>query len=529
MPDTTAHFIRNTRNSIANYLGIVLLIGLVLLLAWLQFKWLTELREEEEARRRVALRVAATNYTEYLGREMNRLLERINGAGSIQAVAASEPLFDAVIELDGGGTARIRTVGSTNWLPVTQAQIHQRLGRALLNTLVAWSSNPKPLLWLDPPAIVYCPSACQAGVLDTSELSATMLAPAARRMFADFDAALRSAVTVENAGRTTVLYPLNVHPADIRVITDLEQALLAHVPVLGPSGSRWLLKVNQGDSSLETAVAHSHVRNVLLSGGLLSVLVFTIGLMVFSTRRQMSLAREHLYFAAGVSHELRTPLSVISAAADNLADCTVGDDTRTRDYGVLIQREVRRLKDMIENVLQFTQSAAATQPRVCTDIDMMALIREVLDNCAVLFRDRELRLEVVDPLPMVYGDPTALTSVLTNLVVNAARYAAGGNWILIRAVAVRVRPRGRALRISISNPVTGRVEAHPKRLFEPFYRGQQARSAGIAGTGIGLAVARNVAQQHGGGVSIDTAQPGIIKFTLFLPIHECTGATHSAG
>ena len=66
MSDTTVRFTRDTRNPIANYLGIALLTGVVLLLAWMQFKWLTELQVEEEARQRVALHVAATNYTEYI-------------------------------------------------------------------------------------------------------------------------------------------------------------------------------------------------------------------------------------------------------------------------------------------------------------------------------------------------------------------------------------------------------------------------------------------------------------------------------
>jgi signal transduction histidine kinase len=519
---------RNIRNPIANYLGIALLIGLVLLLAWLQFKWLTELREEEVARRRVALRVVATNYAEYVGQEINLLLQRINGAGSVQDVAASEPLFEAVIELGGDGTARTSTRGGTRWLSATQAHIHQRLGRPLINELMAGHTHSDARLWLDPPAIVYCPGDCQVGVLDTNQLSANTLAPAARRMFADLGSELLSAVTVEDTDTKTVLYPPDAHPSYVRV-TDLDQVLLAHVPVLGPPGSRWLLKVNYGGSSLETVVVRSHVRNVLLSGGLLSVLALSIGLVVFNARRQVSLAREHLYFAAGVSHELRTPLSVISSAADNLADRIVGDDVRVHDYGMLIQHEVRRLKNMIENVLQFAQSASATRPRVPADVDMAALITAVLDNCAEMLIDRDVHLELAEILPNVRGDTAALTSALTNLVTNAAQYAVGGNWIRISAQVVRVRPRGRALRISISNPVTDPPDSQPKKLFEPFYRGQYARAADIAGTGIGLAVALNVAQQHGGGVSVDMAQPGIIKFILLLPIHEHSGTTYSAG
>jgi len=507
---------RNSRHPVANFLGIALLIALVLLLAWLQFRWLTELRGEEEARRRVALRVAATNYAEHLGQEFNRLLERVEAAGSVQAAAAGEPLLEAVFELEGDA-ARISTAGSTGWQPATRARLQQRLGRPLIGTLAAGQINPAARFWLDPPAVVYCPDRCQVGVVDTGRLDATLLAPAARRMFADFDAELRVAVTVEGAGAARVLYPPGERP-DYVSVTDLVQPLLDDVRVLGPPGSRWLLKVNHGGSSLEAVVAGSHVRNLLLSGGLLGVLSLGIGLVVFNARRQVSLAREHLYFVAGISHELRTPLSVISSAADNLADGTVGEDARVRDYGRLIQREAHRLGDMIENVLQFAQSASAARPRVDADVDMAALIAEVLDSHAALLGQRELRLELADALPRVRGDPAALTSALGNLVANAAHYATGGNWIQVSAKTVRVRPRGRALRISISNPVAVRPDMHPRRLFEPFYRGQQARAAGIPGTGIGLAVARNVAQQHGGGVSVDASQPGVIRFSLLLPV-----------
>ncbi|MGD8311968.1 MAG: histidine kinase dimerization/phospho-acceptor domain-containing protein, partial [Gammaproteobacteria bacterium] len=377
MPSSAADFLRHNRNAIANYLAIALLIGVVLLLAWLQFKWLDELRLEEETRRRVALQVAATNYAEYIGQEMNLLLERVVRAGSLQAASAGEPLLEAVIEPGADGTARIHPADGSGWLPLTRARIQQRLGRGLADILAAGRQGPGALLWLDPPAIVYCPGRCEAGVLDTARLSATVLAPAARRMFADFGAGLRGAVTVEGNGATRLLYPRDARPSRVRV-TDLEQVLLAEVPVLGPPGTRWLLRLHHGGSSLEAVVAGSHRRNLLLSGGLLGVLALSIGLVVFNARRQLGLAREHLYFAAGVSHELRTPLSVISSAAENLADRTVSDDPRVRDYGMLIRREVRRLTDMIENVLQFAQSASAAGPRADADIDVAALVGEVL-------------------------------------------------------------------------------------------------------------------------------------------------------
>jgi signal transduction histidine kinase len=459
---------------------------------------------------------------------MNLLLGNIDLADATQAASAGKPLFKAVVELEGDRRQRIRAAGSNRWSPATRAQTQQLLGRPLIAALAGGQRYPAARLWLYPPAVIRCADRCRVGVLDTNRLSDTLLAPAARRMFDDFGGGLRSAVTVDDGATKSVLFPAEARPDYVRV-ADLSQVLLADVPVLGPAGTRWLLKINHGGSSLEAMLASSHLRNVMLSGGLLAMLILSIGLVVLNARRQVNLAREHLYFVAGVSHELRTPLSVISSAADNLADQTVGDDARVRDYGALIRREVRRLTGMIENVLQFAQSASSRHPRVSSRIAVAALIGEVLDHCAGVLEGHELRLEIADPLPVVRGDPAALHSALANLVDNAAKYAAGGNWIHIRAAAVRVRPRGRALRISISNPVTGRPDAYPGKLFEPFYRGQQGRAAGIAGTGIGLAVARSVAQQHGGGVSVDLSQAGIIRFSLLLPVHERNATTHPAG
>jgi signal transduction histidine kinase len=528
MPDRSPSLTRDSRNPVANYLAISLLIALVLLLAWMQYGWLTELREEEIARSRVALRVAATNYAENIGQRLGLLLERIQEARSVPAVAAGESLFEAVVELGSDGSAQVRTAGSTDWRPATRAELQQLLGRRLIETLAAKRAEPEARLWLDPPAVVYCPATCQVGVLDAALLGTSVLMPVARRMFADFDKRLRTAVVMEDNGVRRVMNPPDTRPVYVGV-TDLEQPLLADVPVLGPPGSRWLLKVNHGDSSLEAVVWRAHVRNVLLSGGLLGVLLLGIGLVVFNARRQVALAREQLYFVAGVSHELRTPLSVISSAADNLADRTVSDATRVHEYGELIRREVKRLKGMIENVLQFAQSASTTRPRVSVEVDMAVLVRAVIADSAALLRDRELQVEIDDPLPLVRGDRAALYSALANLLTNAARHASGGNWIRIHARTARVRPRGRVLRISISNPVTGRQDAHPGKLFEPFYRGQEARAAGIPGAGIGLAVARNVAQQHGGGMSIDMAQHGVIKFNLYLPLYERTETKPAVG
>lgn len=514
-----AFFTPSFGHLLVRYAGLVVLIGLVVILAVMQFGWLAQLSEEEQQRRRVALSVAAASYSEYVTRELSRLLEDVDAATSIDSIASGRDDLRPVFRIGENGPARLNFAGATSWSPAGTAELQQWLGRPLVETLIAGKQRPEAALWLSPPAIVRCRDMCEVALFPRAEIVSRVLQPGARRMFDEFGEDLQHAVVVSGVGREDFLYPPHGRGDDFSV-TDLTRKLLDGIPVLGPDGSSWQLLVNHSGRSLEDAVARSHTRNLILSGGLLTLLLFTIVLLVFNARRLAALAREQLFFAAGVSHELRTPLAVISSAASNLADGVVDDEAGQRDHGILIQQHVQRLKRLIDNVLQFTQSAAFSRTQNPQDVDPARLVASAIRNCEPLLEQHRVEVDVAEKLPNIRGDETALESALGNLIANAARYGAGGDWLEIRAAAVRVRPRGQALRISVSNPVEGRPDPHPHRLFEPFYRGQNVRDAGIAGTGIGLSVARYVAKQHGGGLTVDTGRPGVITFHLLLPVDE---------
>src|SRR5687768_17457115 len=121
---------------------------------------------------------------------------------------------------------------------------------------------------------------------------------------------------------------------------------------------RWMLLAQHRAGSLEAAVGAIRLRNLWISSGVLALLALAVGLIVVSTRRAQSLARQQMEFVAAVSHELRTPVSVIGAAAGNLADGVVGDPQRVRKYGETIQGEARRLAETVERVLQLAGIAA---------------------------------------------------------------------------------------------------------------------------------------------------------------------------
>jgi signal transduction histidine kinase len=235
-------------------------------------------------------------------------------------------------------------------------------------------------------------------------------------------------------------------------------------------------------------------------------------------------------FVAAVSHELRTPVSVIGAAAGNLADGVVGDPARVRKYGETIQGEARRLAETVERVLQLAGiaagRAAATQVAVApADLvhDSVGACRTEIERAGV-----HVEIDVAPDLPMVLGDVTALRSALQNLISNAVKYGGDARWVRVSAgagnpstfakatVDMKARPP-RQVVFTVEDHGLGIDADDRKHIFEPFYRGREAVSKQIQGSGLGLNLVARIAEAHGGKVTV-TSDPGKGSvFSIALP------------
>ena len=237
-------------------------------------------------------------------------------------------------------------------------------------------------------------------------------------------------------------------------------------------------------------------------------------------------------FVAAVSHELRTPVSVIGAAAGNLADGVVGDPQRVRKYGETIQGEARRLAETVERVLQLAgiaagRAAAAHVPISPADLvnESLGAVRQEIDAAAF-----EVEVAVAENLPNVAGDVTALRSALQNLISNAVKYGGEARWLRVTA---RLDP-GVGARQQVVFVVEDRgmgIDAEDrKHVFEAFYRGRDAVSQQIQGSGLGLNLVQRIAEAHGGTVSV-MSEPGKgSTFTLSLPaVHDRASTTSRRG
>lgn len=232
---------------------------------------------------------------------------------------------------------------------------------------------------------------------------------------------------------------------------------------------------------------------------------------VLLVQRESQLARARADFVSGVTHAFRTPLAQIRLYGETLA---LGRDRkpadRERALGVIL-READRLDRMVEDVLAFMRSPVpgAAPPRARTDIASIAAeTAEALRGVAES-RGARLRTEGDEPAIAIV-DPTAIRRALANLIDNALKYGPLG-----QTVTIRVERWNGRVRIAVEDEGPGIPVAGRGRIWRPFERLAVHNAAG--GSGIGLAVVRRVALDHGGSARVEDRETGGARFILSLP------------
>jgi signal transduction histidine kinase len=262
----------------------------------------------------------------------------------------------------------------------------------------------------------------------------------------------------------------------------------------------------------------------LLIGGLprsrmpLLAVLFLITLVLVATgvvqlRRQQALARLRNDFVSGVSHELRTPLAQISMFAELLESGRLDESRRQRSIRI-INEEAHRLRYLVENVLHFSGAGRNDRPvaRVLTDVS--ALVRDVADGFTVLMSGRDATLCVnVESDLFATVDPHAVRQVLLNLLDNAVKYGPSAQRIELTAERV-----GDAILLAVEDEGPGIAEADREEVWKPYRRLPRDIESAAAGSGIGLAVVRELVACQGGTTHVEDAAGSGARFLVSLPI-----------
>lgn len=218
-------------------------------------------------------------------------------------------------------------------------------------------------------------------------------------------------------------------------------------------------------------------------------------------------------FVFTVSHEFRNPLAAIMSCADVLQRTRGGISAEDHECQIDgIQQNVRRMADMMEELLLLGRSESGRLQCQPETTDVRALCLQIIDQVRSATSARcPVRLEADANLPPSRIDPGLLHHILTNLITNAVKYSPTGS-----EVELRIEAGESSLVFIISDHGPGISENDQAHLFEPFYRGRDVGT--ISGSGLGLAIVQRCVQAHGGSIQIDS-QPGEgTRATVRLPV-----------
>ncbi len=218
-------------------------------------------------------------------------------------------------------------------------------------------------------------------------------------------------------------------------------------------------------------------------------------------------------FMADASHELRTPVSVIQTATEVTLDRDERDVVEYRDALVIIQEQTARLSRTVEDMFVLARADAGGHRLVRRPLYLDEIVAECVKAAAVAASQRQIQLVTrIEPEVAMQGDDGMLRQMVTNVIDNAVRYTPEGGRI---TVAVD-HDRADAM-VSVSDTGPGIATADRERIFERFVRLDPARSSS-SGAGLGLPIARWIAEQHGGTLTLEPSATGGSTFIAHLPL-----------
>ena len=219
-------------------------------------------------------------------------------------------------------------------------------------------------------------------------------------------------------------------------------------------------------------------------------------------------------FVANVSHELRTPITSIKGFVETLQQGALENREEAERFLEIMSNQVERLNAIIEDLLSLSRLEQDSGTLEIEKTKVLPILESVIRDCEnkALKKNTSIKLNCPDELE-VFANPPLLNQAVLNLVDNALKYSEQGGEIKVQALSTETETV-----IEIKDWGCGIDSAHLPRLFERFYRVDQARSRQLGGTGLGLAIVKHIAQVHGGRVSVNSTLGKGSRFSIHLSI-----------
>jgi len=236
-------------------------------------------------------------------------------------------------------------------------------------------------------------------------------------------------------------------------------------------------------------------------------------------RREMESLREVARlkdeFLGQVSHELRTPLTIIHGYSELIVDGMLDESEAIRQSADEIHRSSALMLRLVDDLLDTSRLDAGRIELKPVSLDLGNWLIRLVTGFGQANPSHRIVADVCEPLPIVAADPDRLGQVMNNLLSNAARYSPPGTLIRVSADVV-----DGWLEVKVIDQGHGIAAEDCERIFEKFYRGKHGATLAVRGTGLGLAVARQLTQAHGGNIGVSSTLGRGSTFWIRLPLEQ---------
>ena len=230
--------------------------------------------------------------------------------------------------------------------------------------------------------------------------------------------------------------------------------------------------------------------------------------------QQKELDRLKDQFVSSVSHEFRAPLSNIKLYLRLLES---GRPEKREQYMQTLQRETKRLENLIEDLLYISRLDQRTAPLHNTPTDLHPLIAQIITDRSDLAARHGLSLDYLpnNNLSPALTEPSMFAQVISNLMSNAINYTPSGGVVTI-LTGLRTDDQQEWVTVTVQDTGPGISAVDRPHIFERFYRGEAGRTSGAPGTGLGLSICKRIAEKMEGRLTVDSKPGQGATFTVWL-------------
>jgi heavy metal sensor kinase len=327
---------------------------------------------------------------------------------------------------------------------------------------------------------------------------------------------------VHEAGRVTSLIQVGMSLESVAVTRRrflLVMATVLPLALLFAGGGGWLLArraLRPVDRMTEAArrISAEHLDERLEttgSGDELDRLAATLNDML---GRLDVTFRQVRQFSADASHELQTPLTILKGEIEVALRAPRSPDEYQHVLASALE-ESERIARLVEGLLLLSRADAGVLRMDRQPVDLAELMAEIVDYARVLAEAYGVALDLKSAAPLtIHGDREHLRRLLLNLVDNGIKYTPAGG-----RVTLTLERDGEWAALRIADTGIGLAPEELERIFQRFYRAPEALDQGKEGSGLGLCIARSIAEAHGGRIRVESAPGQGSVFTVFLPLH----------